>query len=181
MMPKWSCFLYAAVILGSTLPADKVHAQNEKPLSMPQPALFKDVLNCRTIADPNERLACYDAKVAALDAAQAKDEIIVTDRESVKEAKRGLFGFNLPKLRIFGKEGETQLEEITAIIASARQDSSGKWTIFLEDGAKWVQIDSKPLSRDPRSGMSLRIRNASLGTFFVNVDKQTAIRMKRAN
>lgn len=156
-----------------------VQANTPKPIG--QPVLFQNMLDCRKIESAEKRLECFDAKVAALDEAQSKEEIIVTDREAIKEAKRGLFGLNLPKLRILGKEGDTQLEEIAATIKFARQDSSGKWTFVIEDGAKWVQVDSRQLARDPREGMSVKIRNASLGTFFVNIDKQTAIRMKRSN
>ena len=171
----------SAALIGLAAFSTAASAQSDKLEQIARPKLFKDVLNCRTVTDPAERLACYDTKVAALDEAQSKEEIIVTDREALKEAKRGLFGLNLPKLRIFGGEGETQLEELTTTIKLARKDNFGKWTLILEDGAKWVQIDSSLLKHDPKPGMVVKIRNAALGSFFVNVEKQKAIKMKRSN
>ena len=156
-------------------------SQDSKDTNLPRPAIFDDLINCRTIADDTERLACYDGNVGKLDEAQKKEEIIVTDKQSVQEAKRGLFGFNLPKLSIFGKEGEEQLEELVTTIKSARQDRSGKWTFILEDGAKWQQIDTDGSSRQVKPGMEVRIRKASLGSYFVNVEGRRAIRMMRVN
>ena len=170
--------LLAALFVALASPAA---AKDAKDASLPRPALFDDLINCRTIANDAERLACYDGKVGALDEAQKNEEIIVTDREAVKQAKRGLFGFSLPKLKIFGKEGEDQLKELVSTIRSAYTSRNGKWTIVLEDGAKWRQIDSKSPRRDPKPGMEVRIRKASMGSYFVNVAGRRAIRMKRVN
>ena len=161
--------------------AAQTRGQDTSSSALPAPQIFSDLVGCRTIADAEQRLACYDAKVAALDEAQKNDEVVIADQAAVKEAKRGLFGFNLPKLKILGKEGTTTLDELTAVIKSARQDQRGRWTITLEDGATWQQIDSKSPGRDAKAGMSVTIKKASLGTFFVKVDKQVAMRMKRVN
>ncbi len=156
-------------------------AKDAKDTSLPRPALFDDLINCRNITDDSERLACYDGKVGALDEAQKNEEIIVTDREAVKQAKRGLFGFSIPKLKIFGSEGDDQLKELTSTVRSARVDRGGKWIIILEDGAKWKQVGSEYVRGHPKAGMGVRIRKASFGTYFVNVDGRRAIRMKRVN
>jgi hypothetical protein len=156
-------------------------AKNEKAVPLEKPAIFDNVVKCRQIVDPTERLACFDAKVAALDEAQSKEEILITDRAAVAEARKGLFGFSLPKLKIFGSEGETEIDQINASISKAYQNSNGMWVITLEDGAKWQQIDTRILVRDPRSGMSILIKRAALGSYFVKVENQVAIRMRRVN
>jgi hypothetical protein len=51
----------------------------------------------------------------------------------------------------------------------------------LEDGARWTQTDSTRVNRTPKAGMKARIRRAAMGSFFVNIDGQLAIRMKRLN
>ncbi|MFC4291209.1 hypothetical protein ACFOWX_02145 [Sphingorhabdus arenilitoris] len=152
-------------------------AQNGADLKAP--SVFTDLINCKSIENAQERLACYDQKVDSLDKAQQNEDIIVTDKEAVQDAKKGLFGFSLPKLKIFGKEGDTQLEELVSTIKSAHQDRSGKWTFVLEDGAEWQQIDSEIPRRDPKAGMEVKIRKASLGSYFVNVEGRRAIRMRR--
>lgn len=149
-----------------------------------RPKVFEELVNCRAIADRDERLACYDAKVAAMDEAEKKDEIVLADKAAVKEAKRGLFGFNLPKIRLFGKgddEGDEDNSRLTTVIQDARQDAKGRWVITLEDGAVWSQIDSEKVRRAPAQGMSIAIRKASMGTYFANIDGQRAIRMRRTS
>lgn len=144
-----------------------------------RPALFEELLKCRAVADDGKRLACYDTQVAALASAADKEEIILTDRESVKEAKRGLFGFSLPKLKIFGSRDDDDVTEIAATIRSARYSRDGGWIISLEGGGTWQQIDTKNLPLEPRTGMEVRIRKGALGSYLVNIGKMRAIKMKR--
>ena len=155
-------------------------AETDKKLKLERPALFADLVNCRDIVEAEERLACYDSKVAALDEAQQKEEIIVTDKAAVKEARRGLFGFNLPKIKIFGGGDENEVSEIEGTIKSVSR-RNGNWLITLEDGARWQQISTGRLALPPKAGMPVRIKKAALGSFLVNIRGQRAIRMKRVN
>jgi hypothetical protein len=151
-------------------------------LTEARPPIFEELVNCRTIADPTERLACYDAKVAAMDEAEKKDELVLADKASMKEARRGLFGFSIPKLKIFGNDGkEEEKFELVAKIDSAYQASPGKWTILLDDGARWVQIDSQVMRKNPERGNEIKIREAAMGSYFANINGQRAIRMRRVN
>ena len=175
-MAKW-----LVIVISFALFCNAAFAKNEKAAPLVKPVIFDNVVKCRQIVDPTERLACFDTNVATLDAAQSSEEIFVTDRESVTEARRGLFGFKLPKLKIFGDSGETQIDQLEATIAKAFQNANGNWIITLDDGAKWQQIDTRTLPRDPRSGMPILIKKAALGSYFVKVDNQIAIRMTRVN
>jgi hypothetical protein len=151
-------------------------------LTEARPPIFEELVNCRAVADPTERLACYDAKVAAMDEAEKKDELVLADKASMKEARRGLFGFSIPKLKIFGNDGkEVEKFELVAKIDSAYQASPGKWTILLDDGARWVQIDSQVMRKNPERGNEIKIREAAMGSYFANINGQRAIRMRRVN
>lgn len=151
-------------------------------LTQSRPPVFEELVNCRAIADAAERLACYDAKVAAIDEAEKKDELVLADKAAMKEARRGLFGFSIPKLKIFGNDGkEDDKFELVAKIDSAYQASYGKWTIVLDSGARWVQIDTQVLRKDPARGMEIKIREAAMGSYFANIDGARAIRMRRVN
>ena len=157
--------------------------ESDKPL--PRAEVFQKVIDCRTISDGGQRLACYDAQVARLDEAATRAEVVIVDQAEVKKARRGLFGFALPDLgSIFGGkgggEGEDEVNEIVTTIDFARDTGYGSWLITLEDGAKWQQIGGT-LTFPPKHGQPIRIRRAALGSYFVNVNKQPAIRAKRVN
>jgi hypothetical protein len=154
-------------------------AKDDTNPQMARPKLFEDVVACKTIENAEQRLACYDEKVAALDAAQKSEEIILTDKAAVKEAKRGLFGFDIPKIKIFG--GGEDVAEIEAVVKSVSVTRAGIVSIVLEDGARWQQVDTKILNREPRAGSKARIRKASMGSYLVNFDGGPAIRMRRVN
>lgn len=165
-----------------SLMAGPAIAQKQDALANSRPPLFQDVVNCQSVTDANARLACYDTKVAAMDEAEKKDELVLADKTAMKEARRGLFGFSIPKLKIFGNDGKDDEKfELTAKIDSAYQASYGKWTIVLEDGARWTQIDSQAVRKTPVRGMEIKIRKAAMGSYFANIDGQRAIRMRRVS
>jgi hypothetical protein len=172
-----------AMALISMLSIDaSVQAKNDENAAVSRPKPFDDVVACKLIENPEQRLACYDEKIVALDQAQQNKEIVVIDKTGMKEAKRGLFGFTLPKIAIFGDgDNADEINEIEAVAESASMSQDGKWFIVLEDGARWQQIDSKTINRRPASGLKVLIRKAAMGSYFVNIDGAPAIRMKRVN
>ncbi|MGF1549176.1 MAG: hypothetical protein ACFBQW_01370 [Sphingomonadaceae bacterium] len=141
--------------------------------------LLAELVKCRDIADERTRLACYDRQVAALDAAEARRELVVVDRAEVKKAERSLFGLSLPETRIFTRDRES-IDRIETTVAAARQNARGKWSFVLEDGARWHQTDSRELSIEPEKGDPIVIRKAAMGSYLANVKGQIAIRVKRA-
>ena len=170
-----SLALISTLAIGTTL-----SAKDDKNAGLARPKAFDDVVACKLIENPELRLACYDEKVPALDAAQKNDEIILTDKTAVKEAQRGLFGFQIPKLKIFGSGGD-DVQEIEAIVKSVTANRAGQVTIVLQDGARWQQVDSKILNREPKTGSKARIRIGTMGSYLVTFDDGPAIRMKRLN
>jgi hypothetical protein len=140
-------------------------------------------VDCRAVADPTERLGCYDRHVAEIDAAEKNADVMVVDRQQVKKANRGLFGLGLPKFgALFGNDNdkEDEISEIEAKIKTVGQDRDGNWAFTLEDGARWVQIVPKTIS-DPRPGQTITIKRASMGSFLAKVENRAAIRVKRVN
>lgn len=144
--------------------------------------LVQRLSDCRAQADDAARLACYDAATAALEQAEATGDIVVVDREQARTVRRQAFGFSLPSLSIL-ERGETKesVDRVTAKIASARADASGKWTLRLEDGAVWQQVDVGAPSMPPKAGESVTIRKASLGSFLASVEGRRAMRVRRVD
>lgn len=144
-----------------------------------QPAQIRELYACRDIADPSARLACFDREVGELSSADQAREITFTDRETAKKARRGLFGFSFPKLGgIFGGD-EDEIKEIETVIQGVSTDQSGKYRLVMQDDAVWVQIDSTHLPRQPKPGQKVKIKVASMGSYFATVEGGRAIRMKR--
>ena len=156
-----------------------VPASAQKMPKTATPKLFEEVVNCRAIQDSAQRLACYDRGVAALDTAQKSNELYVADKAAMKEARRGLFGFSLPKMKIFGDEDLGDLDELETTIASVGSGQRG-YIFTLPDGARWMQTDKKYMDR-PKVGAKIRIRKAALGSYMANINGKTGFRVERIN
>lgn len=176
--------------LGLTTIATAAQAADKPPA--PPPAVVQKLLECRSITDTAQRLACLDSGVAALADAVEKRDVVVADREQVKKARRSLFGIALPSFNLFGggKDDDAgkddtdelgALKEIEATLKGARQGPGRNWRFVLDDGSVWVQTDGRVMPRDPRAGMPIRIRRAAVGSFLANVDGQIAVRVRRLN
>ncbi|MGH7016925.1 MAG: hypothetical protein ACRED8_07545 [Caulobacteraceae bacterium] len=140
----------------------------------------QSVIDCKGIADPTSRLACYDAAVAKMGAAEASGDLVTIDRAQRRKARREAFGLPLPSLG-FLERGLTPSEanHIDVVIASASQGPYGRWTLVLDDGAVWSQVDDYQPSHDPHPGSHAAIRKGILGSYFMKIDGQQAIKVRR--
>jgi hypothetical protein len=149
-----------------------------------RPAIFQKLVDCRAQQDAALRLACYDAQVAALDDAEAKKELVVVDKAQMKQARKSLFGFSIPKISLFGGGDDDQDEEelriLETTVSSARQMNDGNWRIQLADGVYWRQMEAKDIFA-PKSGDKIKIRRASMGSYLANINGRSAFRIKREN
>jgi hypothetical protein len=171
-----------AVLAAAALAASAAAAQNQRP-GAERPAVLSRVVQCRTIAAEAERLACYDREVAAMDQAATTGELVAMDRQQVRRTRRSLFGLTVPNLGVFGDDNQDEEEasRIESTVRSASMNANGKWIIEIEDGARWIQTDSRGLNFPPRAGQKIRIRRAALGSYLANVNNQVAIRVRRLN
>ncbi|WP_073975571.1 hypothetical protein [Erythrobacter donghaensis] len=151
------------------------------------PGAASPVFACRTIAEDAARLACYDREVAALQAAEANNEVVIVDQEVVTRARRDLFGFSLPKIDLFrkrdkGKDAEPEeIRRIEDSLAAFRIDATGRALITLANGARWLQTDNAPVLGEPKAGEKVVIETAALGSFKASIGGRRAIRVKRLN
>lgn len=137
---------------------------------------------CRAIADSATRLACYDRAAGKLTQAIADKQVVVLDSNEVRKTRRGLFGFSLPQLPFFGKDGEDSPEarEISARLASVSQLGYGKWRVRLDDGAVWETTEASD-AINPAAGQNVVIRKASLGSYFLRFGSSRGVRAKRVS
>lgn len=153
---------------------------DSKPRAKGTPSkLLTDVTRCRDITASAERLACYDASVAALDTAEKQQDLVVVDRQQVREARKTLFGISLPDMSLFG--GGPDIDQVETTVTDAQVASDGRWTIRMADGARWVQTDDFVIARKPKANDKVVIKRAALGSFRMSVGGQPGVKARRVN
>lgn len=148
------------------------------------PSALTPIFECRALPDAVARLACFDSKVAQLEADTAAKKVTIVSQDEIKQARRSLFGFSLPRLSLLdgkAKSDEPDVTEISSKIKQAFQRADGQWTLVLDDGARWSQTDGMALRFDAKPGDTVVIRKAALGSYLARIGGQTAIRMQREN
>jgi len=163
-----------AAALASPLAADKGERA--------APEVYAKLLECRSITDDAQRLACFDRSVSALAEAEAAKDVRIVSREDVKRTRRSLFGFVASGFGLFGDDGEDEIEqeeikEITATI-TAVSGGTGGYVFRLDDGSVWAQNDNTFLNR-PAAGKTIVIRRAALGSYMAKIDGGVGFRIKR--
>jgi hypothetical protein len=177
-MPARSTFACLCILAVVTAPALGKDKKDQAP-----PELYAKLSACRAIADNAQRLACFDAAAARLDAAVAANDVYMVDKAQVRQTRRTLFGLPLPNLGLFGggddKDADkNEITQIDSTVKSARMNAEG-WVITIAEGSTWQQTDSKPLGLSPKSGMAVIVKKGALGSYRMNVGGQPAIKVKR--
>lgn len=162
--------------------SDAPLAAKERTMVKATPKIFQDVVDCRKIGIESERLACYDRNVAALEVAEQSKQVYVADKEEVKKSRRGLFGFSIPDLGLFGGDDadDGKIDSIEATIRSAHE-IGGKYTFTFDDGAVWAQTEVGYLGLVPKPGQKILIKRGAIGSFVGKVEDGRAFRIKRIN
>ena len=174
--------LLLAALLG-VVPLSGAAAQ-ERNQTAQRPELFEALVRCRTITEDSARLQCFDSAAAALQTATERREVVVVDRQQVRESRRRLFGLALPRLPIFGggdddEDEQDEVDHIESQVVSAYQVGYGRWVVRLEDGSTWAQTDDQPIAARPRTGQTVRVNRGVLGTFMMRVNGQPGVRVRR--
>jgi hypothetical protein len=156
-------------------------AMAAEPPPLPAVPSYSDVLACRAIADPTQRLACFDKTVGTLAAAETSGDVVVINRAKVEEVKRQAFGLpNLDALKAFEIHTKAKpIERISFVIANAHQIAGGHWMVTSTDGQVWVQVDSADVYPEPAAGRSAVVYKGMIGSFFLKVGTDSAFRVRR--
>lgn len=135
--------------------------------------VLRSFTECRAVRDPAARLACFDRAASALEAAVKAKDVTILDRQDIGKAKRSLFGFTIPRTGLFGggreDDDKDEFVEINTTVVSAGGGANGRATITIaEGGAVWQTTESVAFL--PKAGMTVRIRKAAMGGYFLRVD-----------
>ena len=140
------------------------------------PAQVAALQACRTKPDAAERLACYDKAVDVLSAATASRDLVVIDKAEVKSARKGLFGFTLPRIPFLsGREGDpdddADARQLQTTIVSARRWNRVYWRFTVEGGGMWETTEDTRAFSDPKPGASVVIERGTLGAYYAKVGR----------
>lgn len=174
--------ILATTFIIALMPTQATAAKDAVAISEAVPEIFRDVIDCLKINEIEERLACYDHNVRAMETAQKSKKLFLASDGQIKESRRGLFGLTMPNLKIFGTgtDDAEEIKEITATIVSVRDTVNG-YIFELEDGAIWAQSEIRYLGSMPKKRQKIKIRKAALGSFMGKLDNGVGFRIKRLN
>ena len=154
-------------------------AAAQAPQAQPVAPVVASITKCRSVADEQARLRCYDSAAAALDTATASGSLVVLDRDAVKKTRRSLFGFDIPNLPFFrGNDDVDSPKEIQAKVTAARAAGFENWVLTLDNGAVWQTTEPTPKLSMPRVGDDIKVKRSVTGTYMVQVGSRN-IRARR--
>ncbi len=173
-------FCTLAIIVTAASSAPLLAADGPAPVA-PQVRALQE---CRAQADAAPRLACYDKAVDALTAATDSQQVVVIDRAEVRQARKGLFGFAMPRIgflsgRPGNAEDEADASHLDTTITKVRPLAYGKWRFTVENGGVWetTEIDSR--FEDPAVGAKVTIEKGALGAYYAKVGKGRRVQARR--
>lgn len=146
-----------------------------------QPDPLAPLKTCQAESDAMARLACYDAAVKDIVAASDQGELRVIDAEAVRKTRRGLFGFSLPDLGIFGGgDDEPEFSSIETSVTSVRYSTPRSFTFRIEEGnALWEVPDAPRRLLTIKPGYKVLIEKGALGSYFIRFNDWPGVRGRR--
>lgn len=146
--------------------------------SAPAPRLIDDLAACRAIAASDARLACFDRTAKAVIEARDDKAIVVLDRGEVQKAKKSLFGFSLPSIKLFGDgKDDAQLKQLVGTMQASTVLPGGLIRFALDDGGQWETTEQ--MMMPPRRGDVVTIKAGSLGSYIATAPGRRAARVRR--
>ena len=173
------CFALVTAICALAAPS---HGNAAPPPPVAKPVLALQA--CRTKQDAAERLACYDKAVDDLSAAAASQDVVIVDRADVRKARKGLFGFTLPRIgflagRDGNEEDEADAKRFEGKIVDAKLLRFGLWQFTVDGGAVWQTLEESFSFKTPAPDRTVVIESGALGSYSARVGNGGWVRVKR--
>lgn len=156
--------------------ATTAHAQERQPLAPLQ--------QCRALKDDTARLKCFDSTMDELALSVASGETVVIDRQQVRSARKGLFGFVMPRIPFLtGHAGnaEDKVDEarLETTVKSSQAIRDGKYRFTVESGGIWETTETSLTFEQPKPKQAIILERGSLGGYFVRIGKGRRVSAKR--
>lgn len=134
--------------------------------------------SCAAVADPTERLACYDA--ASPPAGDARAALVDLEAERIKALRD--FGLNKVQMRVREPERmrDVSPDRIEAKVARVSYRGTGERVITLDNGQTWLLTEVTSKGR-LQVGDQIVVRTAALGSFMLLTPGRVPLRARRIN
>lgn len=165
----------AAVLMAGAAPAKEREVRKNSPL-------INALSTCRQISDPTQRLACFDKASGELVAATEKGDVSIVDRAELRQARRSLFGFNMPRLPFFSgdKSGDDLSDKLSTKVVAVRQLPHDRYQFRVQEGnALWETLESYSSFHGPKVGDPVEINRGALGSYVIRIGKQRGVKGRR--
>lgn len=169
-------------VSGAWLLALALTETSAPPQQQPASPLIDALARCLTMTNDAERLRCSDVAARRLVEASRAREVVVVDQEEVKSTRRSLFGFQLPRVGLFGSGGPDQggdVERLETRIIGVSQLGYGKYAITVEGGARWSTTEAWSGAPYPTVGATTTLRKGTMGGYFLKIGNARAVRAMR--
>jgi len=143
--------------------------------AMAQETPVQTVYACTAVTGTAERLACFDAAVAALKQAQKNGDVAITTKVQAREAERQAFGLAAKPAPVAVETPDTLTLAVTSITKAANGDP----LYTMENGQVWRQTDGQAPVIGGKAPGTAQIRKAALGSFMLKLGGRTAVRVTR--
>lgn len=168
----------SAALLGMAFVSGHAAAQDGASEAGEDTNFVATLSSCRGLADDSARLACYDREVTSFVDAASRDEVRIVDSDDIRDTRRRLFGFSLPRISLFGNgEDGDELTELDSTITRVRKINYNTYQFQIEEGDAWWQYKIQSVrSRAPEVGDPVTLKKATLGAYFIRVDGRRGVK-----
>lgn len=157
---------FSAPFVALALLAAPAGAKTREPDAAPPP-VFQAVLNCKAVADPAERLACFDRTVGAMATARDTQDLVIADRATINATRQEQFG-------LADKPAEANGEPLQAKIAAVTFNAAnGTALLTLDNGQVWRTTSNGTLTSRLRADQTVTITASGLFGFRLRIDGRT--------
>ena len=147
--------------------------------------LVKAVQACQSIREDSARLACYDKTATALVTATTQGDVAIVDKNQVRQVRRSLFGFSLPKMPFFSgskmQSADEEPKRLESTLASFHSLANGFFGFTLTNPqSTWETTEGSSLF-EPKAGSKVIIERGSLGSYYAEIGGQQWVHVRRVH
>ena len=124
----------------------------------------------------------FDKASGDLVVATDKGDVSVVDRSELKQARRSLFGFNMPRLPFFAgdKSADDVADKLVSKVTAVKELGNNRYAVRIADGgALWETLEAYGAFHMPKVGESVEINRGPLGSYILRFGRQRGVKGRR--